>query len=286
VDLPAKGFWRYRRTAFLLAGALAVALIAMALRPSREIEGTLRIGFQNSQPYHFPDADGHPSGPAVDLIKIAAEHEGIQLTWVFAPAGPEQSLRSGIVDLWPMLADMPERRQFLYISPPWARLTYALVFPASQPIPTAETMKDKPLAVMAKIASDARTARKFFPGSSLGSISSPTEIVQAVCGGDVPAGLISVNAIVVTPPIECGARTLRIHPLDGATYWFGIGAGKTNRRAQMAANRLRERIGLLANDGTLVDLDFRWRSRHPRCLPTTIAFGTNATHWLRLACRS
>src|SRR5674476_1366749 len=32
----------------------------------------LKIGFQNSPPYHFPDAAGGPAGPAVDLLRAAA----------------------------------------------------------------------------------------------------------------------------------------------------------------------------------------------------------------------
>ena len=54
----------------------------------------LKIGFQNSPPYHFPDAAGGPAGPAVDLLRAAAAREGIPLEWVFAPDGPEKALVS------------------------------------------------------------------------------------------------------------------------------------------------------------------------------------------------
>jgi hypothetical protein len=59
---------------------------------SGSVEGTLRVGFQNSPPYHFPDAQNHPTGPAVEIIKRAAQERNIHLEWVFSPEGPERAL--------------------------------------------------------------------------------------------------------------------------------------------------------------------------------------------------
>jgi len=237
--------------------------------PPRQV---LRIGFQSSPPYHFPDAAGSPSGPAVAVIQAAADRAGVQLQWVFSPSGPEDALRSGRVDLWPLLADLPERHKFLYISKPWARLSYAMVFPADSPVPTAQNLAGKTMSLMANISSDQRTARAFFPGTHLSGARSPAVVVDSVCQGTVDAGMVSVSAIVDTPPVECGLRTLRIQPLEGGTYWFGIGAGKTNRAAQWAADRMREIIGEMASNGRLVDIDFRWRSRLASEASTVFAY--------------
>ena len=85
--------------------------------------------------------------------------------------------------------------------------------------------------------------------------------MSAVCSGETAAGLISLNAIVLPPPIDCAQQPLRIHPIEGGTYWFGIATGKGNRVSRAAADRLRDSIGRLAIDGGLVDIDFRWKSR-------------------------
>jgi len=266
---------RGRRRALLAAGlALAVAggLALWIIKPAPAPERPLRIGFQNSQPYHFPDAQGRAAGPAVDVIKVAAQQEGIPLEWVFGPEGPEAALNTGLVDLWPLMADLPERRGLVYISQPWARMSYALVFPESQPMPNAAGMAGRTLAVTAKISSDLRLARKFFPSSRLRETRVQSEIIGSVCSGAAAAGLISVNAIVTTPPIDCAQQELRIQPLEGATYWFGVGAGMHNRAARQAADRLRDRIGKLAADGRLVGIDFRWRSRLASEATTVFAY--------------
>src|ERR1039458_3532717 len=91
------------------------------------VERTMRIGFQNSAPYHFPDAKGNPSGPVVDILREAARRRNLRLQWVFYPQGPDEALSSGIVDLWPIMGDLPERRRILYMSAPWTKMTYALV---------------------------------------------------------------------------------------------------------------------------------------------------------------
>ena len=233
---------------------------------------TFRIGFQISPPYHYPDARGRASGPAVALIEAAAERAGVHLDWVFSPKGPEESLRSGSVDLWPLLADLEERHHFLYITQPWARLSYALVFPAAAPMPTAESLAGKTLAITSNISSDVRTAHRFYPRSTLVNANGARAIVDLVCRGEAEAGMISVNAIVDTPPVECGQRPLRIQPVRGATYWFGLGAGKHNVAAQKVAERLRNIIGEMAADGQLVDIDFRWRSRLSSEASTVFAY--------------
>ena len=77
-------------------------LLLWGVSPAAAQEGkraSLKIGFQNSPPYHFPDAAGRAAGPAVDLMRAAAAREGIRLDWVFAPDGPEKALVSGQVDL-------------------------------------------------------------------------------------------------------------------------------------------------------------------------------------------
>ena len=64
-----------------------------------------------------------------------------------------------------------------------------------------------------------------------------------------------------SPRMNCSDRPLKVLPLDGATYWFGVGGQLGNRQAQSAADRLRDSIGKLAERGDLVSVDFRWNSR-------------------------
>ena len=88
--------------------------------------------------------------------------------------------------------------------------------------------------------------------------------MSAVCSGETAAGLISLNAIVLPPPIDCAQQPLRIHPIEGGTYWFGIATGKGNRVSRAAADRLRDSIGRLAIDGSWISTSAGnrgWRAR-------------------------
>ena len=118
--------------------------------------GTLKIGFHNSPPYQFPDAHGNPAGPAVDLIKAAAERSHIRLEWVWAPDGPEEMLRSGKTDLWPVVVDLPERHSILYVTAPWAKLSYSILAPKSSSVSRPSDVVGKTLAVSTGVSTDAR----------------------------------------------------------------------------------------------------------------------------------
>src|SRR5438874_318222 len=113
----------------MLSTAACVALAgagAYVMRPAAANAGTLKIGFRNTHPYHYPNESGGATGPAVDVIQAAAERRNIRLEWVYSPEGPDAALSSGAVDLWPMLVDLPARRPFAYISTPWAKETYSV----------------------------------------------------------------------------------------------------------------------------------------------------------------
>ena len=273
---------RRRGRAKLLAWVGVAALIPvlwLALRPARE-DSTLRIGFQNSPPYHFRDASGNPAGPVVDTIRIAARRAGLRLEWVFAPLGPEEALASGQVDLWPLTADLPERKGLLYVSKPWARLGYALLAPESYhpggPLPT--------ISVLAQIPSDARTAHRFFPQSAQRAEPGPAELVQSVCIGLSDGGLVSMNGVNGGPPMDCAERRLTVLPIEAAIYWFGVSALADNSRGCAAADRLRDAIGEAAAAGALVPVDYRWNARLGSEANTVFAY-QNTLHakWICVA---
>jgi signal transduction histidine kinase/CheY-like chemotaxis protein len=275
------GFRVGKRTKLAAGLAIAASLpfVFLLLRPSR-VEGVLQIGFQNAPPYHFPDPTGKPSGPAVDLLNIAAERAGLRLEWVFSPTGPERSLANGSVDLWPLAADLPERRGLIYISHPWSRIEYGLLttegYHTGNAIPT--------LSVISRISSHARTARRLFPKSAIRPEDSFADTVQSVCSGSSEAGLVTINAFSSAAPIDCDARRLKVLPLEGARYWLGVGARLDSPRARAAADLLQAAIGETAAAGGLTAVDFRWNSRLGSEASTVFAYRqTLFAKWILLA---
>jgi hypothetical protein len=154
-----------------------------------EIEGSrgdLSVGFQNSAPHHFPDAQGNSSGPVVEILREAARRKNIRLTWVYSPQGPEKALTSGTVDLWPIMRDLPERRGFLYVSAPWARMTYVLIASRSLRLRGTEDVGTRSVAV-ANINLDSRLARQHSSKATILRVPSGSEVIPAVCAGSAEA---------------------------------------------------------------------------------------------------
>ena len=242
-----------------MAGAVGLGL--HALLPWAAAKRPLRIGFQNSPPYHFPDAQGNATGPTVETLRMAANRRNIALQWVFSAQGPEKALASGAVDLWPLTADLPERRELLYVSAPWARMTYAMVFPESVDVNHPQDLVGRTVAATTRISSDARIAKQYFSKSTIVPRAGNVEVIEAVCKGDAEAGMISLNPFAEAGVLNCPSKQLGIRPIDGATYWFGVGANRKNPEAMQAAEMLRDEIGKMAEDGKLATVDFRWNTK-------------------------
>ena len=85
--------------AFFAFGYLAVRAPALPHHP-------LRIGFESNPPVQIRTANGF-SGLAVETVSEAAKRAGIELEWVETGASSAESLRKGLVDLWPLMVDHP-----------------------------------------------------------------------------------------------------------------------------------------------------------------------------------
>jgi signal transduction histidine kinase/DNA-binding response OmpR family regulator len=257
-----RAWLRVHRPIAILAGATVVLLAGLAVylktAPVKVVH-TLRIGFQNSRPYHYPDPQGNPSGPAVDFVREAARRKAIQLKWIYSPEGPETALTSGTVDLWPVMGDLAERRKFLYISAPWLKMTYVLTFPESSGIKRPDDFASKRLAV-AKTSLDSRIARSHFGNAQLLSRVSLSDVVLAVCDGEADAGIIAQSSLLAAGPTDCPKGPLQTVPIPDSTFWFGMGANKNSAEARRAADVLRDEIGQMASDGTLATIDFRYHT--------------------------
>jgi signal transduction histidine kinase/CheY-like chemotaxis protein len=234
-----------------------VALYFEARAPA--LDRTFKIGFQNSLPYHYLDGQGQASGPAVDVVREAALRKHINLEWVYSPQGPEIALSSGTVDLWPVLGDLPDRRRYMHITAPWLKMTYIAIFPESLNLKSPADFGAKVLAV-SRISLDTRIGHKFFSEAKILSKSSPTEVIEAVCAGSAESGLLAQSALLEASPPDCLLSPLRTLSLRDTTFWFVIGATKKNREAKFAAGTLREEIGVMAGDGTLSTIDFRYHT--------------------------
>jgi signal transduction histidine kinase/CheY-like chemotaxis protein len=243
-----------------LAVAGTIVALGLSLRfPRTAPEWPLTIGFENSPPVYFPDEHGNPTGPAVEIVKKAAESLGISLRWVFSEQGSERSLISGATDLWPVFTDLPERQRAFQVSTPWARISYELIFPESAPILNQKHVQGSKLAV-ARLSSDARMARQFLQGAQIVPKSNIAEVLAAVCSGEAQAGLLSANPFADSRVPVCQVGPLGVRMIEGAEFSMGVGAVRKKERAVRAAERLAQEIGRMATDGRLSSIDFHWNT--------------------------
>jgi signal transduction histidine kinase/CheY-like chemotaxis protein len=151
-------------------------------------------------------------------------------------------------------------------------MTYFLVFPETANLMGQEDLAGKPLAV-ANSSLDLRIANQRFHNAMILIKPTPSDVIAAVCSGIATGALLAQSTTADSRTLVCSKMQLRSLPVIGGTFWFGIGANKQRRDARRAADIIRDEIGEMANDGTLVATDFRWHSSLSTEASTVFQYG-------------
>ena len=239
-----------RRVVPVLASAGLVAAIALAystLRTPGIPRRTLRIGFEHTPPLQTRTDTG-PAGIAVETINEAAKRAGISLRWVETGTSSDEAFRLGLVDLWPVMADLPDRRKHIHFSKPWVNTSHTLVLHENAATPDRSFTGG---IALFKLPILARVARQEFPAARLLQFGGNRDILRELCRGTVAAAFLelrSAMAALVDKPDECSSIALRVSPLPDVTVQLAIAS---TFEAAGAADKLRGEIGRLFRDGTL-----------------------------------
>jgi signal transduction histidine kinase/CheY-like chemotaxis protein len=263
-DFRARG-WNSHAILWLLLPVLLVLggwwFVANRLTDPAGVSKPFRVGYVDTPPYNTIAPDGSPTGPYIDIFAEACRRLRIPIQWVYAPEGAEIGLKSGKVDLWTSLGDLPERRKIFYISEPWSTFGTWLATLQSSGIRTAEdtagrSISHPNLSLFSRLASSRfPRARLFTAGSSSASV------LEKVCLGAVDAGIIVAGSTEISDLrhlISCQNVPLRFIALAQGDINFGIGASRKRPGAQRAADEIRSAIIGLAKDGTLAAICLRW----------------------------
>ena len=231
-----------------------------AAEPKRATQ-PFRIGFIETPPYNMVAPDGSPRGPYIDIFQEACRRIGIPIQWVYVPEGPEEGLKSGKVDLWTSLGDLPERRKILYISKPWDISTNWMVTLESSKILGPGDTAGRSLA-RTSVSLYAGLARSNFPHARIVTTGPSTDtVLKAVCLGQVDAGILSAgsNEIADLRHLDdCRSTRLRFVPLAHGEMGFGVGASFRRPNARRAADEIREEIISMIRDGSFATISLRW----------------------------
>jgi signal transduction histidine kinase/CheY-like chemotaxis protein len=171
------------------------------------------------------------------------------------PEGPERALRSGRVDFWPLLNQIPERDD-LHITEPYFQINYWLLSAHDRAFRADQTI-GMTLGITPGLVS--YVVRKNLPGARIRMLPEIQELVSAICRSEVDVGVIgdgTAHASLMRRPDGC---QLRMSPIPNARLWSGIGSRKEPRIAA-AADLLRKEVGMMARDGTLSTICLKWYS--------------------------
>src|SRR5262249_2346440 len=184
---------RLKPTLLILASAGLAAAIAFwyfTIRTRPLPQRTLRIGFEQVPPVQIRAGSGF-SGLAVETVREAAKRAGVSLQWVETGTSSEEALRRGLVDLWPIMVDLPGRRKRVHITRPWLHTSHTLVLPAEGEPPGREFAGR---IALIKLPIQARLVGEEFPKAQLVQFGEIGEVVKEVCRGTVFAGFLEDRA--------------------------------------------------------------------------------------------
>jgi PAS domain S-box-containing protein len=246
-------FWisgRPRRTdAVLLAALLAagIAFLYFANRLPPIPQSTLRIGFEQNPPLQLHTADGL-AGVGVETVTEAAKRAGLRLQWIETGVSSEESLRRGLVDLWPVMVDLPERRRFVHFTRPWMHSGHAILVHSGSPIPDHDFAGHIGLF---QLPLHVRMAQRRFPRAQLVKFPVAADVLQELCKGTVEAGFLEFRTALNTlqaKPADCTAVTIHTQILPDLTNQLAVAS---TFEAAGAADKLRSEIGGMFRDGTM-----------------------------------
>ena len=228
-----------------IAGAGGYFYLANRLAPVPQ--RPLRIGFEPTPPFQIRTETGF-GGLAIEIVDAAARRAGVQLVWVQTGTSSDEALQKGLVDLWPLMADLPERRKYVHFSEPWVMSSHVLLLRAGSAIP-GQTFSGQ-IAIL-KLPLHVRLLSREFPRAQPVLLADADEVLRQVCRGSVTAGLlekrVAMTVLEEMPP-ECVSTAIRAYTLPDLNLRNCLAS---TFAAAGAADVLRREIGNLYRDGTI-----------------------------------
>lgn len=264
LNIPAGGWHRalnWRRWCAVL-GTILIAAWWLAFRNSqRSADGwqslEWTIGTDNTPPYHFLKGNGVAQGMAAEMINEAARRSGVRLKWVLRPEGPSKAMRTGEVDLWPLLSAEKSVWPDLHFSKPYLRNSFTTLC-RNDEFETKEGIRRVRRVALANYPLARKLAREALPQAE--QIPRPTreKALEAVCRGEADVAFLEARpAQYLTLHRPEGCRAVEFHSYGLDLRHTALAIASTAKGAP-AAERLRAAIESMLADGTMVRLMRRW----------------------------
>jgi signal transduction histidine kinase/ActR/RegA family two-component response regulator len=222
-------------------------------------ESALKIGYEHSPPVQMVDAEGRVRGPVYEVLAEAARRKGIRLEWVHCPEGPDRALRSGKVDLWPLMADLPERRSSVEITPPYLRARWWLVTREDSGIRSMADVRGRQVLRQPGLLAEV-LVKRYLPAARVEEWPGLAEALKRVCRGAADSALVAQGTgdHLLLRDQGCDVGQLHVVALPQVQLDFGIGARAGDRRAIRASDELLDSLLTQFDSGAMAGIWLRW----------------------------
>jgi signal transduction histidine kinase/CheY-like chemotaxis protein len=216
-----------------------------------------RVGYFPFPPYMMQKADGGPDGFVIQLVEEAARQRNIRFRWVFAEAGPDHAFEKQLIDIYPMAADLPPRKQQYHVSEPWWENNMGLVSRRGSGVRTTADMAGKRLGYI-NWKYGKWIVLPHFATAQLVPMMKHDDLIRAICNGQVDGSLIEYrpfyNFLMAGLP-DCQGVALRIHLIPDANLTYSVIG---TRPAAKVVDELEGELSKMALSGRMSLVAARW----------------------------
>jgi PAS domain S-box-containing protein len=216
-----------------------------------------RIGWDSDPPYQAIDANGQPTGLAIELVREGARRRGVRLEWIRQPAaGTVPALRDGKLDLWPLLAITPERQKSIYFSEPYLEGAHCFLVRADSPYTKTQDLAGA-LISHNSIPINVRNLHLTLPNARFLAYAETTPTMESVCQNRADAAFVEEYAAVAAllGGLSCSGEKLRLVPAPEIQPRMSVASSFAS---SAIADAIRDGIGEVASDSELPPALRRW----------------------------
>lgn len=241
----------------VLAAGVAIAVVWAVVAQERSIRGPYRIGWETADTDQLRGSDRQPTGRVVELIREAARRRGVELQWIESPESSEAALRSGKVDLWPLVTITPERRKFLHFSAPYLDSVLSFWVLSGSRFQTLESLAHLQIGAV-KLPINTVLVHRYLPDAQVVERKTAREVLDGLCNHEFDAMFLEQDEIVhelIRGGSACKDRGLALIAAPGPRVNYGIGS---NARASKAADAIRDELDAMYSEGAMDQIFARW----------------------------
>ncbi len=235
-----------------VVAVIAMALLAGVFALNRRIDRqrVYKIGYGDNPPLHFQDETGNPAGLAVGIVKEAARRQGIRLQWIPTKIMGLDAIRTGVVDLWVMMTDLPERHRKVYFTQPYLLTEYCFLVRADSPFHRPPDLGHAHIA-SAGFGIHRKLLGELVPNARMSYIEGPQAAIEAVSEGTVDAAFFEQSVAAAAILNRHSAQNLRILAAPVPPGYLALASAF---RFSGVADQLREEMRRMTRDGSLSPL--------------------------------